>query len=511
MASLQNLIFDPSTENVLQCRPASIELLANRFPNPILSFGFVSVFKIVGDVLYGLANSRLNPGHDQPFAFNLLTGTSILVTGVTGANTPLSPATSGAWTPPTMDVIGTKLIVTHPGFTLPNAFGWFDISVPLAPTWNAGNTATTPLAAPATAVVQFNGRAYYLVNPPGAQPGLYASDVLDPLTMTDPTFILTFGDNELLTALAGLPLNNQLGGIIQSAIVFKGASIMYQVTGDPAANTAAGPWTKNALNVATGTLAPRSVAPSPLGLMFMSPQGLRTIGFTAQVSPPLGANGKGISTPFIGAPTPSRMAVAANASILRASVTDANGQQREFWYDMTRSTWTGPHTFPATMIAPYKNTFILAPLALPNSIWQSDWLQDADSTFNEAGSPLTWAWQPSMLTDVRDMQEHEQHETVVLLSTATGAQAVAANENGNVIASASVAPTLAGNWSDARWQGSMYFKQVFALPPTRLAWDQTIVFGRLTLQITGVSDSMTRIGALTMRYEQLGNLPQPGL
>jgi len=251
--------------------------------------------------------------------------------------------------------------------------------------------------------------------------------------------------------------------------------------------------------------------PTPKGLMFMSPQGLRVISFTAQVSDPIGANGRGISTPFIGVPVPSRIAAAANASVVRISVTDVNGQQREFWHDMTRGTWTGPHTFPASMIAPYGNTFIMAPLALPNSLWRSDWLQSAASTFVEAGLPLTWTYQTSMLADMRDMEQHEQHETVLLLSTGNGATAYAVNEKGNIIGTANVPPVgNVSNWNAVMWQSSMYFGQQFALPPTQLQWNQTLVYGRLTLQVSGISDSLTRIGSLQMRTEQLGYRPTPG-
>ena len=636
MSSLQNLIFDPSTADLFQCRPAAIELLAPKFPNPILSFGFVSAIRIVGDVLYGMVASRLNPNFDQPFAFNLLTGLMVPVAGVLSTNVPTSPPTSGAWTPPTMDLIGTKLVVTHPGFAsgafatatdkltfsgqptaldtitlgnqatnqaagllgslitfvagapanayqvqiggtlaltlanllaalnalgdpntgqctyavvgsvltisysvpgysgnlfpvsensaaivvatpflaggVGNYFGWFDITNPLAPVWNAGNTAVNPLVTPPTAVAQFNSRAYFLLNPPNGQPGLEASDVLNPLQVTNGTYILTFGDSQPLTALAALPLSNQLGGIIQSIIVFKGSSNMYQVTGDPLPGTAAGAWTKNTLNVATGTFAPRSITSTPQGLMFLSPQGYRLIDFNAQVSPVIGANGAGVSVPFINCPVPSRVAAASNASIMRASLTNANGQQQEFWLDIARAVWTGPHTFPATSIVPYKNTFILAPLELPNSIWQSDWLQNATSTFVEAGIPLTWAYQTSMLPDKGDMVEHETHEMILTLANAQNVNAIAADEGGNVISSATIFPGMVtSNWGNGQWASSMWYGQTFALSPAQVPWPDPVTYGRMSLQFTGTSDSLTRIGALQFNQEATSYLPQAGV
>lgn len=508
MASLQNLIFSPSDQNVLYCRPASTQIMPPTFPTTttIPQPRFISVFKIVGTRVYGMINSRLNPGHDQPFAFDLLTNSLLPVAGITNANTPVSPSASGDWVPPTMDVIGTKVVVTHPGFDgVTHFFGWFDISNPAAITWSAGNTATSPLPVVPTAVAQFNGRAYYLCNITNAPPGLYASDELDATTITNPTFILTFGDLEPLTALAGLPLSNQLGGIIQSLIIFKGSANLYQVTGDPATNTAAGPWTKNSLNVATGTLAPRSIAPTPLGLLFVSPQGLRLIDFNAKVSDPIGANGAGISTSFISCPVPSRIAAAANASVYRVSLTDVNGQQREFWYDMPRKTWTGPHSFPATCIGMWRNTFIIAPVAVPNALWQSDWLQTPVSAFVEAGLAMMWAYQTSMLPDAKTMRQMEMHKTLLTLSCGGAVTFNAAGESGQVLQAASIAPVGGvSSWGSLVWASGMYYQQTFSLQPVEVPWTGPLVFGRLSLQARGVSDSVTRVGALQLLYEQLG-------
>jgi hypothetical protein len=69
---------------------------------------------IVGDVAFGLVTT--DSGFDYPFAWNLATRTLLSVGGVTPANQPASPPTSGAWTPPIMDVLGPKILVAHPGF-----------------------------------------------------------------------------------------------------------------------------------------------------------------------------------------------------------------------------------------------------------------------------------------------------------------------------------------------------------------------------------------------------------
>jgi hypothetical protein len=253
--------------------------------------------------------------------------------------------------------------------------------------------------------------------------------------------------------------------------------------------------------------------------MFMSPQGYRTIDFGARVSSPMGASGQGISAPFITCPVPSRVAAASNATLLRVSLANANGILQEFWFDLARGRWTGPHTLPATMIQAYQNTFILAPLALPNSLWRSDWFQTSTSIFTEVGQPMVWSYQTSMLPNPVKMAEYEMHETVIKLSTGLGATANAIDDSGNVITNAGgsdpATATLpangaSSNWGAAQWQGTVWYGQAFALQSIIIPWGYNFTFSRLSLQLTGTSDSFTRVGALSLRYEELGYLPQPG-
>jgi hypothetical protein len=44
-------------------------------------------------------------------------GTLIPIFGITSANTPVSPSSSGDWVPPTIAAVGSYILFTHPGFT----------------------------------------------------------------------------------------------------------------------------------------------------------------------------------------------------------------------------------------------------------------------------------------------------------------------------------------------------------------------------------------------------------
>lgn len=509
MGSLRNLIPDPRTRNLWQCRPASVPQSSFAgFNTP----GFVSCEFVVGTRAYGMIASARNAGKDEPFCYDIVGGAFITVSGVTNANTPVSPAAAGAWTPPTMDVVGSKVMCTHPGFPGGggNYFGWIDISNPAAPAWAAGNTATNALPAVPVAVKNYRGRAWFLVNPSAGQPGAYYSDILNPTTITNANQALTFDDNTPLTALGGLPLSNQLGGIIQALIVFKGTSNIYQVTGDAATSDL----DKNSLNIATGTLAPNSVCATPKGLAFMAPDGVRLINFQAQVSDPIGNSGDGVCLPFIFAGVPSRAAAACNSNVFRISVQNNDAiatPVQEFWYDIARKVWSGPHDFPASLIQPYGNTFIMTPNGINAKLFQSDIVQSSVSTFVENGAQMTFYWATSMLPDTQQMAENAMIETTIKMALAAGIEflVTAFDQNGTLLDSVTVPPAAgttqwgAFQWGQALWQGALNI-----LAHRQIPWHYPIVFSRLGLGVFGNCAPGIKIGDAFMRTEQLGYLQQ---
>lgn len=513
MAQLTNMIPDPSTKNLWECRPASIkdaDFATAGFSSP----GQISCQIVLGTKIYGMIASTLNAGHDQPFAYDLVSGTFSTITGITSGNTPLTPSSTGAWAPPTMSLVGIYLVVTHPGYSGTGGvmFGWFNISNLAAITWSGGNTTANLLPSPPAAVAQFFGRGYFLVNPPGAQPAAYFTDTLS-LNITAGTQIITFGDNVPLTAIGQLPLNSQLtGATIQSLIVFKGAAQMWQITGDAALSN--NPLNVNSMNIATGTLAPLTITPTPKGLAFVSPDGLRVVGFSGTVSDPIGDAGAGIVVPFIFAVEPSRMVAACNGRTLRVSVQngDAVGTpNQEYWLDIPRGCWHGPHTFPASSISAYNNTFIMAPIGVTGKLFRSDSVQSLTSTFIENGVQLVQTSTTSLLPDTQQMSENDLIETTVNMALSAGVNVVvsAQDENGAILNSATVVgpaqTTVWGAfiWGQALWQGAAN-----ALYPRQIPWTAPVVFRRLAISVTSNCAPGFKIGDFFNRYQQLGYLQQ---
>jgi hypothetical protein len=531
MTALNNLIPDITTKNVWTCRPAAMPAVnfatalgdfSQADFNPIdfntsfstLAPGFISVIKVVGSRVYGMIASSLNAGHDQPFIFDMVAKGFVPIAGVTPANTPVSPPTSGDWVPPTMDLIGSKMIVTHPGYTGAggNFFGWFDISTFASPTWHAGNTATNALAYPPSAVKQFGQRAYYIVNFPSA-PSVTFSDVLDPLTVTLGTNVLTFGDNVPLVALGALPLNSQLtGGILQALIVFK-ESVMWQIMGDAASTS--NPLTINQLGVAVGTLCPNAIAPTPKGLAFIAKDGIRVISFSSSVSDPVGFAGNGVTVPFINIQVPSRAAMACNADTVRVSLETTGTQgtiNAEYWYTISRACWSGPHSCDSALMQPYSNTFVTTLSGVNAILWQSDSVQTSGSTFVENGVQLMFDWQTAVFPDDNMMAENNLLECTINLvgssnNSTYGVQFI--TSDGTVLDTVSISLDSGGaQWGSVIWGSFQWSASITGLSPVPINPHIPIVFRKMSIAVTGNSYLGFKIGDMFTRMEKLGYLQQ---
>lgn len=523
MQALTNLIPDPTTAGLFQCRPAAaktIDLTATGGGGPFSSgfstgfqfgpisgvVGVITVFKIIGNFVYGLVTNTTT-SKDVPFAFNLTTGLFMLVTGVTASNVPQAAPATGAWTPPTMDLIGSKLVVTHTGFSATSFFfGWFDISTPTAPVWNAGNlTGAIAFTVVPTFVAQFSGRAYFITNVV-SQPAVVFSDVLNAINCTNATQVLTFGDTAPLTALGQLRFFNQSGGIIQGLIVFKDSQNTYQVTGDAALSNLA----INAMNFATGTAAPNTVCSTPKGLAFVSPDGLRIIDFYANISDPVGLDGQGIVAPFIYSSVPSRMCAACSGNIIRVTTQNslANGSpQQEYWYDLGRQIWTGPHTSAAGLIQPYAGSFLLTLVGVAGKIFKSDIQQSAASMFVENGLQMNWTYTQALLPNFNTMSNYQISQSLLDFqfdSSAPPITALAINQNNSVIDQVSLRAPGAGTfWGSFTWGQANWGSSGNALAPRQLDWHLPLVFAKMQMQVTGQAAAGVRIGAIRMRMKKL--------
>lgn len=509
-AILQDLIIDPSTRNLWTPRPASqlIADLALQFTSPLANG--IPIIKVVGQYVFGLYSAA--DGKDHPWAYNLLTSAFVAVTG-TGQNPTSQPATGG-WTPPVMAVCGTNLVVTHPGFDgTSNFFGWFDISTFSAPVWHSGNTAPGSVITFTNIpswVAQFNGRAFFGINPPGGQPSVVMTDSLT-LKVTNAGQVLTFGDNAPLTCAFSMPLSNQLGGIIQSLMVFKDSSNIAQVTGDYSLSNLA----VNTLNVATGTQSPRGICSTPIGMAFVSPLGVRIIDKDANVSAPIGAFGKGVSLPFIAAVTPTRISSACDGNTIRFGFQSgllAGNPFVEYWYNIPLQMWSGPHTFCGSCHDVFEDLFVVVSQSHPTQLFYGPTIPTSTTGTTEFGTTLQWVMQSCMLEDNQQMSFSELQELQVVCGGGTVSPNilnVALQDSNAQVINSTIFTITAGSslWGTMQW-GSGIWGGPQGIYPYRVDFQNPSVFNRAAIRVTGVSSNGFRIGDIYMRMADLGYMGQ---
>lgn len=502
---LSNLIFDQGNPEIVVARPGvgSAATTFAGFTTPT----FVSVHIVIGNISYGMVSTARNPGFDEPFAYNLVSNAFITISGVTSSNVPSSPLTSGAWTPPVMAVVGTKILVTHPGFsgTGSNFFGVIDISNPAAPAWSSANLATNPLTGVPTSVANFNNRAYFAVGNV-----LNFSDPLAPLTRTNATQAVTIGDTTPIMAQSGLPIQTTSGGVIGALVVFK-ASQVWQVTGDPStANLAL-----NYISLTTGCVSPRSVVQGPFGIFFAgvdAPYILNFLGTLVPLSSRPGTDYPAdLQVPFQNTTQASRISAAFAGNVYRACVPtliQGQGQTNDYWYDIRRKRWTGPHSFTYDCASQFGESFVLSGSTHGAALYVSTTIPSANSIYQDAGASFLSHVRSSDFPKTGHMQQIQVVESTIELGT-TGVSAffnlTALGDQNNTLGSAYVVTPPSGsvwgafNWGQANWSSDTSIPHVWTIP-----WPAALVFQKMSIDVSVTPVNGIQIGTFFARYQDAG-------
>ncbi|PRY07071.1 hypothetical protein [Paraburkholderia sp. BL25I1N1] len=502
---LTNLVFDQANPELVVSRPGvgAASTTFSSFTTPT----FVSVLIVIGVVAYGMVSSGRNAGKDEPFAYNILTNTFISISGVTSANTPTSPATSGAWTPPTMAVVSTKILVTHPGFsgTGSNFFGVIDITNPAAPAWSSSNLATNALPGVPTAVANYNNRAHYAVGNVD-----YFSDVLVPTTRTNASQSITVGDTTPITAFSGLPIQTTSAGVIGALVIFKSSQI-WQVTGDPTTSNLA----LNYITLTTGCIAPRSIVQGPFGIFFAGQDAPYILNFLGTLVPLSSRPGTDfpadLQVPFQNTTEPSRISAAFSGNIYRVCVptlVQGQAQTNDYWYDIRRKRWTGPHSFPYDCAAQYGNQFVISGAASGAALFVSSTIPNSNSTFNDAGTNLTGHLRSSTFPKTNHMAVVQVVESTIELSSSglsTTYNITAYDDQNNTLGSTFVQTPPVGSlwgsflWGAESWASSFSIPHVYSIP-----WTSALVFQKMAIDVMVTSAEGVQIGTFYARYADTG-------
>lgn len=502
-SQLSDFVFDRVNRKGLVCRPgvgAAITSFAT-FTTPTS----VSCAIAVGSRIYGMVASAKTAGFDEPFCYDTSTSAFVTISGVTGLNVPTSPSTTGAWTPPTMAVISTKIIVTHPGFSGSgsNFFGVIDISTPATPAWSAANTATTVLPSVPLAVAQFYNRAYFACGNV-----VYFSDVLVPTTITNSSQSVTCGDTSPVTAMAGLPVSTGTQGILQALIIFKGTGKgIWQVTGDSATSNLV----LNELSGSNGTDAPRTVQATPAGLAYMDSDGVRLVNLLGQI----GFLNTDIVQPFLSATTPSRaVAVYANSIYricLDTTVAGTALTGADFWYDFLYQHWNGWHSFGYSCAVQIAGTCYLMSTSVGAKIFSSTVVPSSSSVYTDNTATYNSIMLSSYLTLENSMNMKSVIESTVEMLSGQGSQytvnVALIDENGNTCGSASVnSQPAASAWGTGVWGSFLWTVSTQVETPTRIQWTTPIVFSICNIRASVLAQKGVGIKEWFFRVQELSRM-----
>ena len=383
----------------------------------------------------------------------------------------------------------------------------------LAPLWGAGNLNGNPLTVVPICGAAFNARAWY-----GAANFVVFSDPVNPTQVSLASQALAAGDLTPVTALAPLPLTAQLsGGIQQSLTAYKGGESFYQITGDAALGTLA----MNAVTGSVGTLAPNTISSTPQGVGMICIDGLRFLGVNGLQSERIGAEGSGVSVPFLNAIYPSRMCADYTEntfSVTVASATDPLGRAFKYWYDMTTQQWSGPHTFGSALVVshPAGGAFLTVPINIPASIWFSDVIPRSTSTYIENGVPLMWTLETPLLPDNAQLNWNAVIEVrAALASPASQAiQAAVYDESNTQLGAATVrpdgSPAQTPLWGTAVWGAFTWGGASLVLRRYPLNWSAPLVFRQAKIAFNGQSTAGQLLGNVFIRYQVMSFGVDPG-
>jgi len=360
-------------------------------------------------------------------------------------------------------------------------------------------------------ITQFNGRAWFALNPGGnTPPSVEFSDVLGvasgPLSRSAAVagVILTFGDLTPLVGMGCLSLTNlTTGGVVQALYVFKsagqGSPDVFQITGD--VEGASGSGTSNLslqkMNANVSTTAPNSVISTPLGLFFAAPDGLRYIDLQGHMQPPIGYGGSGKPSPFVYASPLSRIAGAYNASNLCFGMFNSVTSNTETWvYDITRQCWHGPHTFPVGLINSLGNSFFVSPYtsSTVTGLYNFSLVPTAASSYTELGSPMQCVATSALIPDRNDMSELSAVRSLAYFGVPAGGNLYnvsVQDVNGNVLGSSAI------------YTGYTESAATF-LAPFDITWPSPIVFNMASVSVSTTAQAGVRLGSFQLPVSQSG-------
>jgi hypothetical protein len=348
----------------------------------------------------------------------------------------------------------------------------------------------------------FYNRAYFSVGNVAV-----FSDTLS-LIRTSATQSVTCGDITPVVAMSLFTLSTTTQGILQGLLLFK-TNTVFQITGDQALGTLQ----INSLNTAAGTEAASSVVATPIGVFFMAPDGVRIVQPDGTVTEP----DQDLQRPFFNALYPSRVNASYNSDVYRICVQNAatiGDPWEEYWYDIGKEIWSGPHTFQQDVALAWDSGFICFSHINQGLIYKSYTDQVIGCGFLENGAQLQWDFQTAPIGEDDSLFYNNVVETTCNMSFTGGSSAItctASDENSGHIATGVVYPEGSYSvWGQTIWGQDIWGAAQYGLRPYLIPWSVPIVTSKIVFDAKGYSSLGFKISNVrfVVQPAEYYNLPQ---
>jgi hypothetical protein len=244
--------------------------------------------------------------------------------------------------------------------------------------------------------------------------------------------------------------------------------------------------------------------------MFMAADGIRTI---PTMSMAVTEPNPDVVYPFFNCTQPTRACAAYSADTYRISLdtvttTDALGRF-EYWFSLKVGKWTGPHTFPADVITPLGNSFVVAANSVGAKLFQSNAYTSSTDVFVENGDTLTVNMVSSLIDPEPPMAEKSSVEmTIAAVNGLQSYTIQVLDDQGQFINQATLLPILTPDrwgtpgllWGavNSVWGAFPYNSTISAL-----CFSAPLVFQTCQIVLFGNAGPYLRLGRINFRYEAL--------
>jgi len=188
---------------------------------------------------------------------------------------------------------------------------------------------------------------------------------------------------------------------------------------------------------------------------------------------------------------------------------------QEYWYDISRNVWSGPHTFPAQTLAAYNNAFVIVPRAAPSQLFMSAVVPNPTSSSVENGTQMQFVFQTTMMADPGAFAMMNLADLTVNMALVAGQAQIniaAIDQDGSVYNSVSYQVAgVTSKWGSMTWGSPTVWRGASnSLRPRRAAFTAPIVYRRLAVYVSGPCAQGFQIGDIFLR-RQILDYPQATL